>query len=56
MKLSLRKKAVNKKIMENRKITEENHTFNYININSLNLIPFKDYINTLFSLNDLALV
>lgn len=50
MKLSLRKKAVNKKIMENRKITEENHTFNYININSLNLIPFKDYKNTLFSL------
>ena len=43
-KLTLRKKAVNQKIMEHRKILEENHVLNLININILNLKPFKEII------------
>ena len=44
-KLTLRKKAVNQKIMEHRKILEENHVLNLININILNLKPFKEIID-----------
>ena len=50
MKLSLRKKAVNQKIMERRKILEENLILNYINYNNLNLDPYKEFLKELSSL------
>ena len=49
-KLSLRKKAVNQKIMEHRKINEENRTLNYIDSRKLNLIPFQEDIQKLLGL------
>lgn len=49
-KLSLRKKAVNQKIMEHRKINEENRTLNYIDSRKLNLIPFQEDIQKLLCL------
>lgn len=49
-KLTLRKKAVNQKIMEHRKILEENRVLNLINIKNLNTNPFKEIIGIFESL------
>ena len=49
-KLTLRKKAVNQRIMEHRKILEENRTLNFINIRNLNIGNNKEIIRKLSSL------
>ena len=49
-KLTLRKKAVNQKIMEHRKILEENRVLNLINIKNLNTNLFKEIIGIFESL------
>ena len=49
-KLTLRKKAVNQKIMEHRKNLEETRVLNFINVKNLNLSPFKDIIEQFLSL------
>ena len=46
----MRKKALNQKIMERRKILEENLILNYINYNNLNLDPYKEFLKELSSL------
>ena len=49
-KLTLRKKAVYKKIMMHRKINEENKNNNFINIKDLDLSKYKDEVEQLISL------
>ena len=49
-KLSLRKKAMNQKIMEHRKNLEETRVLNFINVKNLNLSKYKDIIEQFLSL------